>query len=404
MNYPPSATKTVCLQDIADKASVSRATVSLALRNHTSISLETRTRVQEIAAGLDYRPNPLVSALMTYRRIAKPARKTHVTLAMLLRFSRRGAWCSHVSENLLQAAAIRAGQHGYRLEEFWLDDLKLSSTRLDEVLYCRGIPGVIVAPLPVAHGHLRLDWSRFSAVGIGTSLLRPRLHRVAANCFDALRLALRRLRRVGYERIGLAMKASHDARADGHWSAVFLSEQQKLARPRRVPMFIVRDECWTERNFAQWCEIQQPDVILGTDANIVPWLEKLGRRVPDDVGFVQLSIQDDSHNHTGIHFNPSAMGIAAVDLLVEMVRRNERGVPASPQTVLLETSWVDGGTTSRRPLRPAVSNGRGQDMLEADIGFEIHEPSRRCQLPLLAKATRPNGVAKREFDFFTVSQ
>jgi DNA-binding LacI/PurR family transcriptional regulator len=369
----------------------------LALRNDASISLVTRARIQEIAAILDYRPNPLVSALMTYQRNAKPTRKTHLTLAMLLQFSRSGPWHSQVSTGLLQAAADRAHQHGYRLEEFWLDDLRLSGPRLEDVLYSRGIPGVIVAPLPAAPGDLRLNWSRFSAVAIGTSLPRPQLHRVSANCLDGMRLAIRRLRRLGYQRVGLALKASHDARVDGHWSAGFLSEQQQLAPAQRVPMFMVRDECWTERSFGRWCASRQPDVILSDDAGIVAWLEKLGRRVPDDAGFVQLSVENGDHNRTGIDLNPPAMGTAAVDLLVEMIRCNERGIPAAPRTVLLETRWVEGGTTWPKSLRPGVCNGRGRAMIEGDIGFETHEANGRFHWTLVPKVTRPDRAVEREF-------
>jgi DNA-binding LacI/PurR family transcriptional regulator len=394
-DFPPPA-KTVCLQDIADRANVSRATVSLALRNDQSISLVTRARIQEIAAVLDYRPNPLVSALMTYQRNSKAARRTHVTLAILLRWSRRGRWRSQVSESLLQASAARAQQHGYRLEEFWLDDLELGGRRLEEVLYARAIPGVLVAP-SVAPGDLRLDWSRLSAVAVGPSLLRPQLHRVSANCLDGMRLALRRLRRLGYQRIGLALKASHDARADGHWSAGFLSEQQQLAPAQRVPIFMVRDECWTERNFGRWYANRQPDAILSHEAGVIPWLEKLGRRVPDDAGFVQLSVEDGCSNCTGIELNSSGMGTVAVDLLVEMIRRNERGVPASPQTVLLETCWVEGGTTRRRSLRPAGCDIRGQGVIDGDIGFDTYEANGRGRWTLVPKVRQPNRLAEREF-------
>jgi len=386
----------VCLQDIADRANVSRATVSLALRNDASISLGTRARIQEIAAGLDYRPNPLVSALMTYQRTGRPARKTHTALAVLLRSSRRGTRRPQVSATLLQAAADRARQHGFGLEEFWLDDLQLSGPRLAEVLYSRGIPGVMVAPLSAAPGDLRLDWSRFAAVAVGTSLPHPQLHRVSANCLDGMRLAFRRLRRLGYQRIGLALKASHDARADGHWSAGFLSEQQQLAQAQRVPMFMARDECWTERNFGRWYTNRQPDVILSHDAGIITWLEKLGRRVPDDAGFVQLSVEDDGHNRTGIVLNPSGMGKVAVDLLVEMIRRNERGIPASPQTVLLETRWVEGETTSPRPLRRGVYHVRGQGVIEDDTRLGTGKANGRFHWTLVPKVTGQNRVAERE--------
>ncbi len=347
--------KAVCLQDIADKANVSRATVSLALRNHASISLVTRARIQEIATQLDYRPNPLVSALMSYQRAARPARNTDGTLALLLRFSRKGRWRSYLSEHFLRATAERARQHGFRLEEFWLDDLQLSGPRLGEVLYSRCIPGVIVAPLPPGSAPLLLDWSRMSAVTAGSSISLPRLHRVTANCLDGVRQALRRLRRLGYERIGLALRTAEDERADGHWSAGYVSEQLKFPPLDRVPLFLADEGDWNEEAFHDWFRTAEPDAVLSCQPEVISWLEQIGARVPEDAGFVQLSLEGgNGATHTGIDLNLPAIGAAAVDLLVEMVRRNECGVSPSPQTLLLETRWVQGTTT---PRRAALSGG-----------------------------------------------
>ncbi len=363
----PSPDRAVCLQDIADRANVSRATVSLALRNDASISQVTRARIQEIADFLGYRPNALVAALMTYQRTAKPARKTHTTLAMLLRHSRHGAWRTQVSKRLLQAAADRAEQHGYRLEQFWLDDLDLSGARLSEVLYSRGIPGVIVAPLPGVSGRLQLDWSRFSAVSVGAPLPGVPLHRVHANCLDGVREALRRLGSLGYQRIGLALKASDDSQADGNWSAGYFSKQQQLGQQHRVPMFLARDHCWTESNFCRWYERWQPDAVLGTDPGAIEWLGRLGQRVPEDIGFAQISVESGKQNCTGIDLNAAGVGKSAVDLLVDLIRRNERGLPASRQTVLLETVWAEGGTTRAKLARgvPGLRSG-----VKAGLGFE----------------------------------
>ena len=46
------------LQDIAKRAGVGKATVSLALRNDPKISAATRERVRAIAEELKYRPDP----------------------------------------------------------------------------------------------------------------------------------------------------------------------------------------------------------------------------------------------------------------------------------------------------------------------------------------------------------
>ena len=402
-----NSAKAVCLQDIADKVGVSRATVSLALRDAPSISSATRLRIREVAEGLGYKPNPMVSALMTHQRATRPAPQTHLTLAMLLRFSRQGDWKAYVPQSLLVAAASRAEQHGYRLEELWLEDLHLTSQRLNNLLYARGIPGVIVAPLPVAHGHLRLDWSQFSAVAIDSSLLRPALHRVTTNRFDAMRLAVRRLRRLGYQRLGLAMTAEQDARVDHHWSAAFLWEQQQMPANQRVPACVVQNRDWNERAFGKWFKAHKPDVMLGCDPTSILWLESLGKRVPADVGFVQLAVQDQASHCAGIYHDPPAMGAAAVDALVSLIKRNERGIPEAPQTVLLEASWTDGNTlrsaamTARDPLalpgsRLLVSDLRKGTSTSRSVSWPA--PATRATTSLLLplkSSPQVNGVSCR---------
>lgn len=53
------------LATIAAAAGLSRNAVSLALRNSPEIAPSTRARVQALAEKMGYRPNPLVTALMS---------------------------------------------------------------------------------------------------------------------------------------------------------------------------------------------------------------------------------------------------------------------------------------------------------------------------------------------------
>ncbi|MHA3772555.1 LacI family DNA-binding transcriptional regulator [Verrucomicrobiota bacterium sgz303538] len=339
------------LQDIADAAGVSKATVSLALRNHSSIPPETRARIQNLAQALGYRPNPLVSAPMSYQRATQPTRPTHLTLAMVVNFSRGGEWRHYLSEDLLSSAVARAEQLGYSLEEFWLGDLKMSGQRLSSVLYGRSVPGVLVAPLPAAGGHLQMEWSHFAAVSIGYSLTRPLLHRVTTNRFRAMRMAMEHLRRVGYLRIGLAVHLDQDSRVDHQWSAAFTWEQQQLPASNRTQPLVIGERHWTERAFVKWFNENQPEVILGYNPGIIRWLEKLGKKVPEDVGFVHLWNPDQSGQYAGIYHNPPAIGAAAVDFLVGMIQRNERGLPSVPQALLLDAVWQNGATLKSRKRR-----------------------------------------------------
>jgi DNA-binding LacI/PurR family transcriptional regulator len=92
------------MQDVADRAGVSRAAVSLALRNHASIPLQTRARIQRLAEEMGYRKNPLVSALMTYQRNFKAAKPAGMTLAFVSRFSSGDAWRAYLSPDLITRA------------------------------------------------------------------------------------------------------------------------------------------------------------------------------------------------------------------------------------------------------------------------------------------------------------
>lgn len=340
----------VRLQEIADRAGVSRATVSLALRNHSKIAPQTRERIRKLAEDLGYRPNPLIAALMTQQRAARQSRPTHLTLAMIMCFSRREASWPFLSESLLRRAAERATELGYRLEEFWLGDLKMTDQRLSAVLLQRNVPGVLIAPLPPSHGQLDMSWPQFAAVAIGYSLRQPPLHKVTTDRFHAMRLAVQELRRRGYGRIGLAIRDHQDVRVDQQWSAAFLLEQQRVPASRRTPLFLAAQEEWDEPTFAKWFQAARPDAILGYDPVIITWLRKMRKRVPQDVGFAHLWVPDPSGTFAGLYHNPPAIGAASVDFLVGMIQRNERGLPAGPQTLLLQASWQDGATL-RRPQR-----------------------------------------------------
>lgn len=334
------------------------------MRNHPSISVETRRRIQKLAERLGYRPHPLVSILMRQVRASRPS-SAPLTLAMVIPFSCKDPWRTYLSYDLITAAALCAESQGYRLEEFWMGDLGMTSRRLSDVLYHRGITGLIISPLSVAHGHLNLDWSRFSAVAIGHSLAKPDLNRVTTHRFQAMRMAVRRLRDMGYERLGLAIDANQDSRVDHQWTAAFEWEQRHCAAKQRTRVLITDQDQWGEAVFGRWFKVNRPQMVFGYDPSIIVWLKNLGQRVPEDVGFVHLWAPDSAGQYAGIYHNPPTLGMAAVNLLIGMIQRNERGLPETPQTLLLNASWVDGATViplqGGRPAAPDMTRPEAID-------------------------------------------
>jgi LacI family transcriptional regulator len=192
-----------------------------------------------------------------------------------------------------------------------------------------------------------LEWERFSAVTLSYTLARPLLHRAANHQFRSMRLAMRQLRRFGYRRIGLAMPASFDQRIDHQWTGSFLMEQRRSPLAEQIPVCLIEDKDWNEANFRKWFLRHKPDVILSQQIKILDWLQKLNRPVPREVGFVHLNCPDQSGRFAGIYQNSAVIGRVAVDFLVGMVQRNERGIPALAHTLLVEGTWVDGATVRK---------------------------------------------------------
>jgi LacI family transcriptional regulator len=334
----------VAIKDIAREAGVSLMTVSRALRKQPSVSAELQARIQRIADELGYRPNPLVSALMSHRRAGNPSHH-NLKLGFVTQFSTRDGWRKvRIYAEFFEGAAKSAERHGYKLEEFWLGEPGMTPQRMSQVLMTQNVHGIIMAPVPVPKKCLGFLWEKFSAITIAYSVTEPALHRVAFHHFRSMQLIMQRLRERGYERPGLAMPKVFDARIHHLWLAGFLVEQRLNPKFGRVPALLPSEPDWRMANFHKWLDRARPDVVIGHHDYMVEWLEKSGRRVPEDIGFVHVDSPALDGPFSGIYENGPAVGGAATDLLVAVLHRNERGIPQLSRTVLIEGSWVEGST------------------------------------------------------------
>lgn len=332
----------VTMQMIADKAGVSRMAVSLALRNSPKISPATRKRIREIAEELGYRPNPLVSALMTQlrdvRRVPRPT-----TLAYLTTYPTADGWRRPGPfVEFFEGAKVRAEALGYTLEEWWAAQPGMSEQRLSDILFNRNIHGLLVAPLPPGSSALHLEWTKFAAATIGFSLVEPAIPRASNDQYQSITVALQELSALGYKRIGLAITDEEDVRVQRKWSAGFLVHQQSLPAKQRVPS--LRSDSSFASAFTEWFRKNEPDAILSQEPRCIEYLGRLGIQVPRDVGFAHLALTDSDTGLAGIHQNGRLVGASMIDLVDAQLRRNERGVPSVPKTVLVQGRWVPGPT------------------------------------------------------------
>jgi LacI family transcriptional regulator len=334
------------LGDIASKAALSRAAVSMALRNHPRISASTRLRVQSIANRLGWRPNPLLAGAMATIRAGQPAADRPV-LAWVTAHPRRDAWRRvPFFARCFEGARSRAFSAGYMLKHFWLGDAGNRPDRLSDILYARGIPGLIIAPLPKP-GALEFSWDRFCAVTIGHSLTAPRLHRAIGNNYASAREVFARLAASGRLRIGLVLSADQDHRVDRMWSAGYLVKCQEHGM--RNPRLLFLPTKLTERSFRSWAVAARPDAVIGIDERIPRWLQRGGTQ---GAAWANLNLPDAESGGPGIFQNAHGIGACAMDLLAGQLMRPERGLPSQPTTVMIDGLWVAGPQGARPSQRP----------------------------------------------------
>lgn len=356
---PLMSERRVTLADIAVKAGVHVTTVSLALRNHPRLPETTRRRIQALAKKMGYAPDPFMRALVAYRGGVIERRNTP-TLAYVTNWTTRWGWKKVTAHPDFYAGALaKAKELGYKLDHFWMRDEGMSQERLSQILYSRGINGLIIA----SHGRemgdaLEFDWENFSAVKIDYFPHQPMLHNVTNNQCDIARLAMQKVIAAGYRRIGFVMHRGWDHAVDHLWTAGYLCEQQALTTRERIPAHLFPEpepvERWLNESkeevfpepgaFAAWFNKHRPEVVISKGSFVLPILEKMGLRVPHDVAFVDVFLSDLSGRIAGVRQNHTTVGALAVEILAGQLQHNKYGVPEIPTTTYVEGTWHNGAS------------------------------------------------------------
>ncbi|HEY0943820.1 MAG TPA: LacI family DNA-binding transcriptional regulator [Opitutaceae bacterium] len=363
----------VTLADIARECGVHVTTVSLAMRNSPRLPAETRERIHKAAKKLGYAPDPWLRALVSYRgNLAE--RRNPPTLAYVTNWKTRWGWKQVTAHpDFYQGALSAAKELGFNLEHFWMGEPGLTHGRLNQILHARGISGVIVAShVREIDEALRLDWDQLSAVKIDYFPHQPGLHNVTNNQCSIIRLAIQRVMAAGYRRIGFVMHRGWDHSVDHLWTAGFLCEQQNIAPDDRLPAHIfpppepVAD--WLNEgksdvivpldSLAGWLKEYQPEVLISKGSFVLPQLEKLGLRVPQDIAFVDVFLEEFTGRTAGVRQNHETVGAIAVEILSGQLQHNKRGVPEVPTTTYVDGTWFDGRSLPARKSAPRRAPSR----------------------------------------------
>lgn len=345
----------VTLREVAARAGVHHTTASRALKNDPRICQETMDKVRSVAAEMGYMPDPMLSALNAYRHASRQS-AFHGTIGWITNHSTRDGWRRSICyERYFEGASAELLRHGYRLEEFWLQEDGMTARRSSQILLNRGIRGLLICPLPVSRGHLSLQWKQFAAVSFGYSLLRPKLHIFSAAHYRSMITSLRSLRKMGYRRIGMVSAADMDERMDRMWTAAYRTELPLLPESQDIPIALLKGDSNSLDNhhkeqFLKWYRLHKPDAILSPTSPVMEWLLEEGYDIPRQVGVVNASLQLEERL-SGLVEASRETGAAAASFLVSMLQRGDYGLPAVPQRILLEGRWWPGSTLGTPPAR-----------------------------------------------------
>ena len=338
------------LSDIARELGYSKNTVSLGLRGSPQIAAATRERIREAAERLGYQPNAVVSQLMAQLRTGR-TRNFQAKLALVNANLDPKAIRSHPTiPTYVEGCESRAAKLGYSFDHFWLHDPALTADRWMRILTTRGIKGIILVGL-MDTNHLPAGlapvWSKLPSVVTGVRTRDPALSFCSVDHHNLALLAFERALALGYKRPGLVLDDVIDALVERRFSAGFLTGQRTLPRAQQIPLFGDMTGPRQPELFRRWLDRHEPDVVFTLYNNVFDWLKAAGRRVPADLGVIQLEWRASRPEIAGMNQHNFVTGEAAVDMVVSQIHNNETGVQEFPRATLIGASWVDGTTVKK---------------------------------------------------------
>ncbi|MBC2603850.1 LacI family DNA-binding transcriptional regulator [Puniceicoccus vermicola] len=336
------------LDAIAQAAGVSRMTVSRVMRNHPDVSRKTRERVLGIASAMNYRPNPMVSVLMSQVAAAKKS-QFHPTLVYGWEHEviRTRAALEKSKGGYFKWVKRRAEQLGFHVEALRINEEGMSQKRYSDILKARNTPGLIIAPAEDPEVSYDFDWDAMSSVTFGYSLRRPALNRVCLDYQAGIYKALKRLTGLGYRKFGLMLGKTTDDRIQHLWSSGFLTFHWEADLNCKSNIYIAETD--SQDAFVQWFESHPFEVVLSyAETSHIEWARSVEARLNRKRACQFVHLDGDFMEESALFLGSlescrRQMGEAAVELLVAQIKQNEHGVPDRQRSVVIQPELILNG-------------------------------------------------------------
>ena len=168
--------------------------------------------------------------------------------------------------------------------------------------------------------------------------------------------AIRHLRQLQYQRIGLVLAPSGKTPSARLVRSAFLSFQPDGLR--EADMLTYMADRYDAEALNRWIGQNRPGAIITDFKSPFPTMEQMARSVSKDVGLLTLNWNRDRPQIAGIAHQRSALAMTAIDLLTRRLRQNQLGLDSLASTILVPGSWVNGPSVrqpSSLPARPATA-------------------------------------------------
>lgn len=335
-------TRPVTLKAVARAAGVSVSAASYALRSAPNIPADTVAKVRAAADSLGYRPNARVAELMSHIRGSRRLPTAERLALVWPEGARAQDMKDAFRRKILNGARTRAAALGYRLDEFWLEEVDGNAPRLAAILRARGIAGVVFAPVShAARFTLDWPWEQFAMAVVGTAEWNAPLSRAAHHHYEAMRLALSGLARNGARRPAALVDPETNERAHRGWQGAWLAYAPGDAAASLLMMDATSPASSRVR---AWLRTTKPDALVIDGDTALHRARAAGWR-DTPLNTAHLSWWQD-HAHCGVDQGYDLIAAHAVDLVVAQLHRNERGLPDEPRTLLFAGRWMEPRTAA----------------------------------------------------------
>lgn len=337
---------------IAAACGVNVSTVSRSLNGNPVIPEATREKIRAKAEEMGWRVNPLVSAYMSHLRTSRKARyRANLAYVVSSSTARKLEDLPGYHLEHFQGCQEQAQGLGYELEPIWFREWEGSGAKLSRLLRNRGIPGAIFHGISVSQPtHEDFDWASFATAAWGAASLDYPLHLSSAHHYHDMSLALSKIREYGYSKIALMLFEMQDELSEHAFYASFLYEKAFERAGLRYDYLRLSENISikSRKKLArEWLRKREVDLVIGEQ---IVWelLEEMDLRVPEQVGFVSMCWSSGWPHIGGVDQQAGVIGRNTVDLVVDQLVRNERGLPSNPKLLYNGGVWVDGPSCPRR--------------------------------------------------------